>query len=131
MLENAPFCLVADDNELVRHALIRSMRDFSHGTCLLLEAADGAEAVNLARSHAPHLILAIVDEDMPIITGLHVAEQIKLFCQHAEVVLFTAHEHDRSALASRGIHYFQKNAEVGKLMSFCEHVLENIAFQID
>ena len=128
---DSPYCLIADDNWLIRHSLIRTMRALSRGCCIFLEASDGAEAVSLARTHAPHLVLAIIDEDMPIIAGTHVAEQIKLFCHDAEVVIFSGSELNREQLKAQGIHYFHKNDEVGGLMHFCEGVLYKIALAID
>ena len=128
---DSPYCLIADDNDLIRHSLIRNFRAFSRGCCIFLEASDGAEAINLARRYALYIVLAIIDEDMPIVQGIHVAESVRLMCHEAEVVMFTGTELNREQLTSQGIHYFHKNDEVGGLMHFCEGVLYKIALAID
>jgi len=64
--------LVVDDNETNRDILVTRLQAHGYET---LQAADGEEALNAARRHAPDLIL--LDVMMPKIDGIEVCRQIK------------------------------------------------------
>ncbi|HYG81411.1 MAG TPA: response regulator [Pyrinomonadaceae bacterium] len=64
--------LVADDFDDTR-AVLRLMLE-SHN-CRVVEAADGLEAVEVARRACPNLIL--MDLNMPMLDGLAAAQQIR------------------------------------------------------
>jgi CheY-like chemotaxis protein len=83
-----PTILVVDDSEeirlMLRHAL--EARDYR-----VLEAADGHEAVEVARRECPDLIL--MDLNMPVMDGLEATRRIrgcKELCRSAPVLAFTA-----------------------------------------
>ena len=80
--------LVADDFEDTR-ALLRRMLE-SHN-CRVVEAADGLEAVEMARRACPNLIL--MDLNMPMLDGLAAAEQIRSCqegCRGVPILAITA-----------------------------------------
>lgn len=65
--------MIADDHRPYRDGLSRAIR--RHGQLELIgEAADGAQAVQLARELNPDLVLA--DVRMPVVDGLEVARQL-------------------------------------------------------
>lgn len=66
-----PILLVAEDNADLRAFLIRSLRSEYE----ILEAADGAAALKLARDKRPDVILS--DLMMPELSGVEVCEQLK------------------------------------------------------
>ena len=66
--------LLADDHTLVRSGL-RRILDAEPDLEVVAEAADGAEAVELALAH--ELDLAILDVSMPRMTGLQAARHIR------------------------------------------------------
>jgi putative two-component system response regulator len=70
---SCPTILIADDDPPVRQLLVAMLR----GTldARLLEAGDGAEALALARREQP--ALAILDEQMPGLTGSAVCRALK------------------------------------------------------
>ena len=65
--------LVADDQNLVR-AGFRVLIDSSADCCVVAEAANGAEAVALAREHRPDVVL--MDIRMPELDGISATRQI-------------------------------------------------------
>ena len=64
--------LVVDDDSLIRRGTVRLMRASGYEA---LEAASGAEGVELARAHAPDLVL--LDVDMPGLGGIEVCRALK------------------------------------------------------
>ena len=65
--------LVVDDEPSVR----ASVRTILEGTCRILEAEDGVEAMELLRSHDVDLVM--LDQRMPGETGLDVLQRVKAF----------------------------------------------------
>ena len=64
--------LIADDHALVRNGLRQVLE--SHGTFQIIEATDGQSALDAIRSKRPQL--AILDVEMPKMTGFDVAQQV-------------------------------------------------------
>lgn len=76
--------LVAEDESLIRMDIVETLRDF--GFEVIAEAADGLEAVELAKSLNPDLI--VMDIKMPNLDGISAAEQIQPL--KIPIVLLTA-----------------------------------------
>lgn len=64
--------LVADDNADNRAVYVMALTHFGYR---VLEAADGAEAIRVARAEHPDLIL--MDLQMPRVTGFQATERLK------------------------------------------------------
>ena len=67
--------LLADDHALVRRG-VRLILDNESDLTVVAEAADGAEAIDKARTDQPDL--AILDIAMPRMTGLQAARELSL-----------------------------------------------------
>jgi DNA-binding NtrC family response regulator len=89
-----PVVLVVDDDPGVRESFRLILED-DHD---LLEAADGAQALDLARSTPVDLVL--LDVRLPGIDGIEVLERIKAFDDGIEVILVTAVQTVRTAVAA-------------------------------
>jgi DNA-binding NarL/FixJ family response regulator len=90
--------LVADDQELVRAgfaAVLTTQADFH----VVAEAADGREAVRLARSHRPDVVL--MDVRMPVLDGIAATQEL---CADrtstARVLVLTTFDLDEYVLAA-------------------------------
>jgi two-component system, NarL family, response regulator NreC len=66
--------LIADDHGIVRAGLKLLLNRIA-GTEVVAEAADGREAVRLAKAFAPDIVL--IDVAMPLLNGLDAARQIR------------------------------------------------------
>lgn len=60
--------LVADDSKAMRSIVIRTLRQAGYSGHKIIEAADGAEALGIAKSEEPDLIIS--DWNMPEMNGL-------------------------------------------------------------
>jgi CheY-like chemotaxis protein len=81
--------IVADDHPLFRYAL-RSVLECSESFEVITEAADGQQALELARTHNPDLVL--MDVRMPKMDGLEATRAIKRVLPQTVVLMLTAHE---------------------------------------
>lgn len=86
--------LVADDHQIVLQGLKTILQD--SGLNVVAEAADGQEAVRLARELEPDL--AILDIAMPLKNGIDAAAEISKACPQTRTILLTMHSEDRYVL---------------------------------
>ena len=78
--------LLADDEALIR-AGIRLVLETADDIEIIAEAANGSEAVELARRH--HIDVALLDIRMPKLDGLTAAEQITQQVPHTRIIMLT------------------------------------------
>ena len=83
-----PRVLVVEDHAMLREALVELL--VHAGFDVAGEAADGADAVALARQLEPDVVL--MDRRMPVMGGLDATRLIKDACPDIQVVLLTAFE---------------------------------------
>jgi len=81
--------LIADDDTAVRHAF-RRLLDAEPYCEVCADAADGQEAVEMARQLRPDLVL--LDVHMPVLDGFETARKIRAFLPDAAVLFVTADE---------------------------------------
>jgi DNA-binding NarL/FixJ family response regulator len=84
--------LIADDHGVVRGGL-RLLLDRQEDMEVVAEAADGAEAVEIALRERPDL--AILDVSMPMLTGIQAAREIRAVAPEVQVLLLSMHDDER------------------------------------
>ena len=87
--------MLADDHRMLREGLSRSMSE--HGFDVVGEARDGVEAVNMAYSLNPDVIL--MDVTMPEMDGVEACRQVRTQVPTTRVVMLTMHA-DQEVLAN-------------------------------
>ena len=115
--------MVVEDNELSRDALSRRLE--RRGYRVLL-AGDGQEAVSLARSASPDIIL--MDLGLPVIDGWDATRQLKgdAATRHIPIIVLSAHAmtNDRDlALAAGGDDFDTKPVRFQSLLGKIETLL--------
>ena len=108
--------LLVEDNELNRDMLSRRL--IRRGFEVVL-AVDGGEAVAMARSESPDLIL--LDMSLPVMNGWDVARELKdaLATSHIPIIALTAHAMDgdrEKALTAGCNEYATKPIEFDQLL---------------
>ncbi|MDX6507364.1 MAG: hypothetical protein QOG06_2008, partial [Gaiellaceae bacterium] len=88
--------LIVDDHPITRAALSSLLE--AHGFSVAGEAADGAEAIALARQLLPDLVL--LDLSMPGLDGLQALPRLREAAPDAEVVVLTASGTEENLLAA-------------------------------
>ena len=86
---------VVDDNEALRAVACLEV-ELTEGLELVGSAADGAEAIDVARQQHPDVIL--LDLDMPVMTGFEALPHLLEAVPDAMIVIYTSHDsrHARS-----------------------------------
>jgi response regulator NasT len=92
MAENSPNqiarILIAEDETLIRMDLAEMLREAGYE--VIGEAADGVEAIELAKTLKPDL--AILDVKMPRLDGISAATEISAFCPTLMLTAFSQRE---------------------------------------
>jgi len=101
--------LVAEDETIERKVLCKTLRKHLGEDCAILEAKNGREAIALFEEHHP--AAAILDIEMPALSGLEVARQIRSSGRHCMILFLTAFdkfEYAREAISLRALDYLLK-----------------------
>jgi CheY-like chemotaxis protein len=119
-----PTILLVEDNEMNRDMLSRRLQRKGHE---VLIALDGAQGVELARSHNPDLIL--MDMSLPVLDGWQATQQIKAIPETSSIpiIALTAHAMagDREKCLEVGCDdYDTKPVEFSRLLSKIQALLE-------
>ena len=81
--------LIVDDHEIVRTGL-REIIEARSGWIVIGEAADGLQAIDLARAKTPDIM--IVDYSMPLMNGVEVCRRIRSHGLATQILFLTVHE---------------------------------------
>ena len=86
-----PLILVVDDETHILHVVSLKLQ---HAGFRVITAGDGEDALGLALKHEPMLV--ITDFQMPIMNGLELCRQLKLYKQTRETpcIMLTARGHN-------------------------------------
>lgn len=101
--------LVADDHALIRAALVSVLND-TDDIRVVAEAANGADAVELAHKHSPAVV--VLDVEMPGVDAFHAASHILQLKPRTAIMFLTATDSDRAieqALKSGALGYVVKS----------------------
>src|ERR671927_625678 len=107
--------LIADDHSMLRQGL-RMFLDLDPELQVVGEAADGAEAVRMARELEPDVVL--MDLLMPVMDGIAATDAIRAEMPDVEVIALTSVLEDASvsdAVRAGAIGYLLKNTEADEL----------------
>ncbi len=88
--------ILADDQAMVRQGIKLLLERETEDIRILAEAADGREAVRLARELRPDV--AVFDLAMPLLNGLDAAREIRHHVPLTKTILLTAHAEDHRVM---------------------------------
>jgi two-component system, response regulator YesN len=120
--------LVADDEELERRALGRILSRDGPSGVEVVEAANGAEAIEAAKGQP--FDAAFLDIQMPGIDGIAAARSLREISPNLPIIFLTAHdsfEYARSALRLRVEDFLLKPATAAEVIGALERALSESA----
>lgn len=120
--------LLADDHALVRRG-VRLILDQEPDLQVVAEAGDGAEAVELARTH--DVDLAVLDIAMPRLTGLQAARELAALKPGLRILMLTMHDNEQyffQALKAGASGYVLKSVADQDLVAACRAAMRDEPF---
>ncbi|MER6096675.1 response regulator transcription factor [Streptomyces sp. NPDC001728] len=120
--------LLADDHALVRGG-VRLILDAEPDLTVVAEAADGAEAVALARSE--RIDLVVLDISMPRMTGLQAARELSRLRPELRILILTMYENEQyffEALKAGASGYVPKSVADRDLVEACRAAVRDEPF---
>jgi two-component system response regulator YesN len=109
--------LVADDESIERRVLIKRLKVLSEGQLELYEAENGREVLKLYEEKKIQILL--LDIEMPGVTGLEAAEQIRSRDQNCCIIFLTAFDefsYARRAISVHALDYLLKPCDEKELL---------------
>lgn len=123
MNENRPTALIADDEPLLRDALVRALAHAWPQLEVRIQARNGREAVEAFELHP--VDVCFLDVHMPGMSGIEAARHIG---RRAHLVFVTAYDqYAVQAFAQGAIDYLVKPVEAGRLDDTCERLRVRLA----
>lgn len=115
--------ILADDHQILREGIRRGFESAGHE--VVAEAANGAEAVELALLHRPQVV--IMDLSMPVMDGVTATKHIREQVPETQVVVLTMHDdvnRTRSALDAGAMGYLSKGSSFSEVLQTVEAVAD-------
>ncbi|MET7458145.1 response regulator transcription factor [Streptomyces sp. NPDC005574] len=120
--------LLADDHTLVRRG-VRLILDREPDLEVIAEAGDGAEAIELARTHEVDLV--VMDIAMPRMTGLQATRELLALKPGVRVLMLTMHDNEQyffQALKAGASGYVLKSVADRDLVAACRAAMRDEPF---
>jgi DNA-binding NarL/FixJ family response regulator len=106
--------LLVDDHQLLRQGLRRAVEEA--GFTVIGEAGDGAEAVRLAETYRPDLVL--MDVSMPVLDGIEATRRITELVPDTRVVMLSMHGEEDTisrAIKAGAVGYLGKDCTMAEV----------------
>lgn len=121
--EQACTCIVAEDEALLRSALVDQLRATWPQLRILAECEDGASALEALAEHRPDV--AFLDIRMPGLSGLEVAQAAVEASPHTRIVFVTAYDQYAIDAFERGaVDYLLKPVQPARLAATVQRLRE-------
>lgn len=120
--------LLAEDHTIVRKG-IRAMLELEKFLVVVGEAKDGHEAVSLARTLKPDVVL--MDIAMPELNGLEAARQLLKHLPQTKIIILSAHNDDNyisKAIDNGAVGYLLKQSSVQDVCRAVNTVMQGQTF---
>jgi len=114
--------MIVDDHPVFRQGL-RDVLVSHQDLCVVGEATDGHEAIELAQELLPDVVL--MDINLPTLNGLQATRQLKGLCPEINVIMLTAYDDEEQvyhAVRAGASAYHAKDVSPERLVDVIHHV---------
>jgi len=80
--------LVTDDSKMARRMLIKTLNEYTSDDCIILEATNGKECIEIFKEEQPNLVF--LDLTMPVMDGFEALKYLKLHNKDVIVIIVSA-----------------------------------------
>jgi two-component system, cell cycle sensor histidine kinase and response regulator CckA len=116
--------LVVDDDNGVRTMVRRCLAVAGYRT---LQAADGAEGVQLFERHKDEVLLVVMDVDMPGMNGFEAVDRIRALAPDARILMSSGYRVEPAEIERRRLSgLLEKPYDVERLLRGVEHALAGV-----
>ena len=123
--------LVAEDELIERKVLCRTLQKYLGDLICLYEAKNGREALEIFAREAPQV--AVLDIEMPGLTGLEVARKIRETDKNCAILFLTGFDkfdYARQAISVRAMDYLLKPYNEQELVFAVEDAIRQVSVQL-
>ena len=123
--------LVAEDELIERKVLCRTLQKYLGDLICLYEAKNGREALEIFTREAPQV--AVLDIEMPGLTGLEVARKIRETDKNCAILFLTGFDkfdYARQAISVRAMDYLLKPYNEQELVFAVEDAIRQVSVQL-
>lgn len=123
--------LVAEDELIERKVLCRTLQKYLGDLISLYEAKNGREALEIFSREAPQV--AVLDIEMPGLTGLEVARKIRETDKNCAILFLTGFDkfdYARQAISVRALDYLLKPYNEQELVFAVEDAIRQVSVQL-
>ena len=123
--------LVAEDELIERKVLCRTLQKYLGDLISLYEAKNGREALEIFAREAPQV--AVLDIEMPGLTGLEVARKIRETDRNCAILFLTGFDkfdYARQAISVRAMDYLLKPYNEQELVFAVEDAIRQVSVQL-
>ena len=123
--------LVAEDELIERKVLCRTLQKYLGDLISLYEAKNGREALEIFAREAPQV--AVLDIEMPGLTGLEVARKIRETDKNCAILFLTGFDkfdYARQAISVRAMDYLLKPYNEQELVFAVEDAIRQVSVQL-
>jgi DNA-binding NarL/FixJ family response regulator len=114
--------MIVDDHPVFRQGLRNVLA--AHGDlCIIGEATDGPEAIELTQELLPDVVL--MDINLPTLNGLQATSKVKSLCPEVNVIMLTAYDDEEQvyhAIRAGASAYYAKDVTPQRLVDVIRHV---------
>ncbi len=119
--------LIADDHPIVQQGM-QMLLEVQEDIKVIGVATDGAEAVEMATSSQPDVVL--LDLNMPEMNGIEATRVIRHTCPHTQIVILTSHHEDAMvfpAIKAGALSYLLKSVSPDEVVTAVRAAAQNEA----
>lgn len=122
--------LIADDEQIERLVLVKTLAKHMSGTCEIYQAQNGRQV--LAMHQEKQIQIAVLDIEMPGINGIEAAEKIRETDPDCSIIFLTAYDefnYAKKAITVQAVDYLLKPCQENELLAAIDEAILRLEYR--